>query len=264
MEEGDDPQLSSEACLLHSISKCISVDKCRTEFLTLVESVLALLNNTDALEICKEFCSYLRISDESDKLLFDEQKILPCKNFEELFEILHHHLNWDEYSILSQIIEICDSKEAQQELENYERKMALNFGLKLIFDHNRTEPPPGYANFVFILNKPYKELTVEQYKNIRKFIFEHLDVHQYISLPFIHVFFGSVHFHWHVKMDAVPHMIKMALQNKEIFFGNSCVFMEIGSKVVLDKRKQVRNCIADSLECIVSKNMVVQFSPLES
>ena len=238
---------------VHAQSSCasnlddnITISQCHLEFSKLVMSVLGVLqtnmNEDKALERCKQFCTVLCISDSSDELLFnDEQqkKIDQCNDFRELFRSLHPHWNWNDCSILKYIIELCESNEAEQEIKQYERKMALCAGLNLIFDQNRSEPPPGFAKFYVIVNQPYDKLTVEQYESARKFIFDNVNVYQYVAHPFIHVLFGSVHFHWHIKVEAVPHMIEMALQRKEIFLKNSYVFMQIGSNVVFDER-QVR------------------------
>jgi len=60
-----------------------------TQFGELLVTVMSLLekNCLDKLEICKKFCIMLRISDDSDQLLFDDkeiQELMAIKSFDEL------------------------------------------------------------------------------------------------------------------------------------------------------------------------------------
>jgi len=184
-----------------------------------VQRHLQTVKEEEALEECKEFCLNLCVGERSREPLMDEnerQTIEKFKTFKELFRFLREYWDWDEISILRQIIEICESKEADEEIEKYERKMALHDGLKLIFNQDKSRrPPAGYENFVVIMDKPYTKLTIEQYIDTKKFILDNLDVHQYICRPFIRVLYGSVHLHWHIKVTAVSHMIKVIHQRKQ-------------------------------------------------
>ena len=163
----------------------------RAEFHKLVLFVqrhLRTIKEEEALEECKELCLNLCVGKKSRESLMDDnerQKIEKCENFKELCRCLEEYWDWDEYSILKQISELCGSKEADEEIEKYERKMALYDGLKLTFNQGKSQRPPGYENFVVIFDKPYTKLTIEQYKETKKFILSNLDVYPYISRPFI-------------------------------------------------------------------------------
>ena len=78
-------------------------------------------NKEDNLEACKKLCINLKASDSAHVLLlFSAEKraeIASCSNFRQLFDILNQHLSWDELSILTQIIDICGSDEAEQEFD---------------------------------------------------------------------------------------------------------------------------------------------------
>jgi len=39
----------------------------------------------------------------------------------QLFEIINMHMSWDEHSVLIQIANVCNSTEAQQEIEKFEK-----------------------------------------------------------------------------------------------------------------------------------------------
>ena len=229
------PQNSDAQDSTSSIQDIVYID---AEFNKLVLSVQQYLQGQKALENCKDFCLQLCVDKGSRELLFNDiekQKVEMCKSFKDLFSILCNHWGWDEYSILKYLTEICESKDAQEEIEKYELKMA---GLKLIFTQRRSDPLSGYKNFVVIINKSFKKFTVEQYKCIKKFIFDNLNVCQYVSCPpFIHVLHGSVNFHWHIKSEAVSCMIEAALQRKKIFIKKSYAFMQIGNTVIFDKNQ---------------------------
>jgi len=223
----------------------LTISQLQADFKKVVESVQKIVqdeNKMVALQKSKYFCTVLRITITSDVRFFtheERRKIDLCTDFRELFFHLRHHWDWDNLVILKYIVNLCDTKEGEQEMVKYERKLALYGGLNLVFDRSRNDPPPGYEDFLIILNKPYNELTVEQFQDAKQFIFDNLDVLQYIAFPYINLLFGSVHFHWHIKVEAVTHMIKMALQRKEIFLKNFYTFMQIGSNVVFDERRQV-------------------------
>jgi len=223
--------------------KIIPIKHCNNEFSKLLVSVRKILDEIKegtALEDCKELCSYLYISESSNERLFNDneiQTIDQCENFKKLFAIIRNHCNWSDYNILRQIIETSGSQEAGEELYKYEKAMAAKRACKLVFDEKDCNLPPGYERFYVILEKSYKELTIKEYEDAKQFIFKTLNVEKYIALPFIHVFFASVHFEWHIKVEAVSYVIKMANERKDIFVNSLYLFMKIGNAVVIDERQ---------------------------
>ena len=165
----------------------------------------------DKLEACKELCSNLTISGNSDVLLFtDEQlaEINHCMSFQQLFTILRKHWNWREYSILKGIIAESGLQEAKDELCKFEKLMGSYFGMKLISDeYSPSELPVNYVKMCITIDQPYKDLTLQQYDEIRTFIFDHLDVQKYIALPYIKFLFSSLHLEWYIPVQAVSHVI---------------------------------------------------------
>lgn len=216
-------------------------DQLRAEFGRLIMTICRILNKSpdwqDNLEECIDFCSVLKASDSTRVPLFTREKIMEirnCQDFKQLFEIVNHHLSWDEHSILKEIIDICDSKEAEEEFAKYKRKMAVSQGLDIISSTTTNNSlPPGFAKFCVILDVSYRKLTFEQYQEIKTFIFDNLEVHRYITTGYIRVLFGSLCLEWHVTMQAVPHMIKMAHEQRALFIKNFYVFMQIGEEVII-------------------------------
>ena len=191
----------------------------------------------DKLEECKELCSNLTVSDNSDVLLFNDEQLMginKCKSFQDLFMILRKHWNWKEYSILKTIIAMCDSEEAVAELDKFEKLMSSYCGMKLISDkYSPDELPVNYVKLCITIDKPYKSLTLQDFDELRTFIFEHLDVQKYIALPFIKFLFSSLHLEWYIPMQAVSHIIRAVHQNKKIFLQKSVIQITVGDKNIL-------------------------------
>ena len=148
--------------------------------------------------------------------------------------ILRKHWNWKEYSILKTIITICDSEEAEAELDKFEKLMSSYCGMKLISDkYSPNELPVNYVKLCITIDKPYKSLTLQDFNELRTFIFEHLDVQKYIALPFIKFLFSSLHLEWYIPLQAVSHIIKVVHQNKKSFVQKSVILITIGDKNIL-------------------------------
>ena len=193
-------------------------------------------NWKDNLEKCKEFCIYLKVSDNANIPLFSPDNISKINNsidFRQLFEIINDHISWDEYYILIQIISECDSDEAEQELDKYKKKVAISTTLEIISSVKR-DPPTGFEKFYAFIKKPYKKLTIEEYEKVKSFIFDNLDVHRYVTNGYIEILFDSLHIEWHVTTQATPHMIKVANEQQEFFTKNDLIFMQIGGEIVIN------------------------------
>ena len=215
-------------------------DILRTEFGRLILKLSHILeqspNCKTNLELCKKFCVLLKASSNSKASLFTPEKLTEikrCSDFEEFFEIVNQHLSWDEYSILTHIIDECESEEAEEEFNKYKRKIAISQALEII-NSIESDPPPGFTKFCVIIDKPYKKLTVEKYEETKTFIFNNLDTNRYVTNKYIRVLFDSLHIEWHVTVQATPHMIIMAYEKQACFKGNFYVFMKIGSETIID------------------------------
>ena len=219
----------------------MSTSRLSVHFGSFVMTIRTMLEKCpDKLELCKEICSNLTISD-SDILLFsDEQldKINKCTSFQQLFTILRRHWSWKEYSILKTIITTCDSGEAEAEMDKFEKLMGSYCGMKLISESysasELAEFPENYVKLSITVDKPYKSLTLKDFYELRNFIFEHLEVKKYIALPFIKFLFSSLHLEWYIPIQAVSHIIKMAHLNKTALIQKSIVLIKIGDKSILD------------------------------
>ena len=217
-----------------------SVTSLNADFSALLLKVCQILSNSprqhNNLERCKDYCLLLRISDSSSESLFSAEKtakIKDCSNFKQLFEVVSFHMSWDEHSILTQIIDQCNSVEGQQEIVKFEKKMALSQGLQIISSTSQQNLSEDFARFCIIINKPYKSVTVEEYTKVKAYIFSNLKTHAYVTVGFIRMLYHSLHIEWIVTTQAVPHMIKNACESKDLFIKNSYVFMLIGVEVVI-------------------------------
>ena len=190
------------------------------------------------LKQSKRFCLNLTISDNSDELLFSDeqlQKINTCTTFSELFMILRKHWSWKDYSILTHIISITGLEEAKDEAKLFEKSLASYQGMKIISENiSHDNIPQGYIRLSVIIDQPYRELSLQNFTELHKFIFSNLDVKRYIALPFIRFLFRSLHLEWYVLKKAAAHMIKMAKLNEKVFVSNSVIFIQVDQFVVLD------------------------------
>ena len=234
---GDTGQVPSEPTLL-------TLDQLKTEFSHLLMRIRHILSQSSDrdrnLEACKEFCSYLKASGNANVPLFSKEMksaIDNCRDFRQFFDIISQHISWDGPFILSEIIDECGSVEAEEEFKKYKRKMAVSKALEII-SSIESNPPPGFERFIVIIDKPYRKLTVDKYEEIKKFIFDNLDINSYVATGYIRVLFDSLHLEWHVTTQATPHMIKMAIEQREVFTKNCYVFIQIGKEIIIDVRTE--------------------------
>ena len=218
----------------------LALDRLKAEFdhlLVRIRRILSQCSNwKENLEGCKEICSFMETSGNSGTLLLNTEKksaIDNCRDFRQFFDIMRHYISWDAHSILIEIIDECKSVEAEEEFNQYKRKMAVSKALEII-SSTKSDPPPGFDKFIVIIDKPYRKLTADKYEEIKKFIFDNLDVYHYVANGYIRVLFDSLHLEWHVTTQAIPHMIKMAHKRRVVFIRNFYVFMQIGKEIIID------------------------------
>ena len=240
----------------HQLSLCVYTNNLARDFGILVMKIQTYLSESatkDNLKQCKAYCIQLKISDDDKTSLFNPHKIEEikhCTNIEELFEAVKDHWSWDNYSILTDFIEICDSVEAKVEVERFERKLASYKGLNFIFSTPEIEPPQDYIRFYAHINKRYVNFTIEDYKEVKYHVFALLAINHNVATHHIKGWFQSLHLEWYVTSQAVPHMMKMALQNKNDIIKEHIIGMQIGKRSILDDQVATyrHNC---SNVCIV-------------
>ena len=225
----------------------ISATSLNADFASLLLNVCNILskspNQQDNLETCKDYCSLLRVSGSSNDLLFkteDIAKLKECSKFKQLVDIINPHVSWDEHSILTQIVSKCKSVEGQEEIEKFQKKLALYQALQIISSTSKQDSEE-FAKLCVIIHKPYENVTTDEYKKVKAYIFDNLNVYPYVAVGYIRMLYHSLHIEWLVTVQAVPHMIKSAHQNKDIFIKRNFVFMQIESEVVIND--EVGMCI---------------------
>lgn len=215
------------------------------QFSTLLVNVVNLLDSNckDKLEMCKQFCWSLRISDSSDILIFSDENLAQidkCTSFDQLFcSNLRKHWSWEEYSILEHIIDLSGSQEAEHELDKYKKFMASKIAMEIILNTFREDQlPPNCVTLSVIIDKPYTKLTIGEYVQLKEFIFNTLEVKKYIAYPYIKFLFGSLHLQWYIPVQATDHIVMTATRNHQKFLEEKVVFIEIGEKVVMECQKK--------------------------
>ena len=222
-------------------STLISVTSLNADFASLLLSIGHILSNSpnqqDDLTTCIDFCVLLRVSEGSNELLFSAKNIAEikeCKNFKELLEIISQYISWDEHSILTQIVSWCKSDEGKQEIEKFDKKMALYQGLQIISNTSNQTLSEDFVKFCIVIDKPFKNITTEDYKKVKAYIQANLNINAYTTARFIRMLYHSLQIEWLVTIQAVPHMIKAANLSKNKFIKEKFVFMKIGSEIVID------------------------------
>jgi len=216
-------------------------DSLTDDFNTLITSTVSLLENcTNKLELCKQACCNLTISDNSDVLLFGNKKLTEirhCVSFQQLFDTIQKHYSWKEFSLLKVIISNSNSVEARIVLEQFEQSMcsAAVYSMNLISD---SLPPgdllPEYVKLHVKIDTPSKKLTLEGFQKVRDFIFKYLDIKLFVALPFIKFYFGSLHLEWYVPERAIPYITEGANDADDILAKHSVAFIKLSDKVIYD------------------------------
>ena len=145
----------------------VTVTSLNADFKNLVLTVSAILDNStdkySSLEKCKNYCCSLRTSDNSDQPLFSFESISlihECTDFSELLLFLNWHLSWGEYSILTYIVDKCQSVKAREEIENFDKKLAeISERLEITSSTPKYNLPPEFKKICVIINKPFKTLS---------------------------------------------------------------------------------------------------------
>ena len=240
----------SSFCCIHIDETTVQRDVLATvtslsaDFKSLLLTVSAILDNSankdSCLEKCKSYCCSLRTSDNSDQLLFSVDNISlidECANFSELLVFLNWHLSWNEHSILTHIVEECQSNRAREEVENFDIKLAeISERLEITSSTPGDDLPPEFKKICVIINKPLKNLTKQRYEEIKEFVFRQLDTRHYVAASYIKVLLRPFYLEWYVCGQAVPYMINMAFQNKDAFVKEDFVFMHIGEATIFDNQ----------------------------
>lgn len=223
----------------HQPSLIIHTTNLNRDFSILVTYLLKLLSTSvtdEQLKSCKSYCIQLKISDTNNTNLFTHQKIeeiKDCSKIEELFEAVKEHWSWDNYSILQDFIELCgDSKEAKEEIDKFQRKLAACKGLKFVTNTPEIDAPLGYERFKIYINERYPNFTLDQYKEIKFHVFKLLATNYNVASDHIKAEFQSLHLEWFVTLQALPHMIKMAIQVKYELSLINVISLKIGTRTI--------------------------------
>ena len=224
----------------HQPSLIIRTTNLNRDFSILVTNILKLLSTSvtdEQLKSCKSYCIQLKISDTNNTNLFTRQKIKEikdCSKIEELFEAVKEYWSWDNYSILQDFIELCgDSKEAKEEIVKFQRKLAACKGLKFVTDTPEIDAPLGYERFKIYINERYPNFTLDQYKEIKFYIFQQLATNHNVATDHIKAEFQSLHLEWYVTLQALPHMIERANQVKDKLLLRNVISLQIGTRKII-------------------------------
>ena len=174
--------------------RLVTVASLNEDFATLLLNVCQILSNCPDQQVnlgkCKEFGALLCVTPISDHSLFKNTKIENinnCENFKQLFEILRLHMSWDEHSILTQLVSNCNSVEGQQEITKFEKRVAMFQGLQMMSDMPEYNMSEEFARFCVIINKPYKDITIEEYEDVKSHICSTHNFNHFATVGFMRI-----------------------------------------------------------------------------
>ena len=213
-----------------------------SQFSVLLINIIRLLDSycKDKLEVCKEYCCNLKISDDSDQPLFSDKQVYEiekCKNFHELFLHLRNCWNWDEFHILERIVDVSELQEAEDELTKYKKFMASKIGMEIISE-TQDDLPINCIKLLVTIDKSYAKLTAAEYIELKEFIFSTLEVKKYIARPFIKFLFSSLHIMWYIPKQAAAHVIKMAKLKKYVLLEGHVILVKVDEEVIMEHRTE--------------------------
>lgn len=176
-------------------------------------NVCEILNSSpdreSKLEKCKNYCLLLRVTDCSNQPLCSTKKIEECDDFHQLCQILKWCMSWEEHSILTQIVEKCNSRKAHNEIIKFDKKLALFEGLQLVCGSSKHDViSEEVARFFVIIDKPYDKISFKEYKKVRGCIVDIFGLAPPVLTNFSKLLFSSLHIEWLITVQAVPFMIK--------------------------------------------------------
>lgn len=219
-------------------------EEASAEFGVLLNEILKVLmeNETDNLELLKSICSSLTIKDNSNILLFSDDKlkaIITCASIKLLFLLeLRKCWRWDDFSVLRVLVESLHSNRCEVLLAQYKEKLDVKIKLKDIYDQciKHNDFPEGYHKMVAITNKLFSNITKEEYDELKCFISQHCGVEPHAISPSIKVLSSSLVLEWYIPGAAAAYMIEMATVNKDLFIVHGFVYLKITTVVILDER----------------------------
>ena len=254
----DSVKKGKNTALQSSNTTASTPEQASSEFGFLFAKIIKELSGKDEAENLESFkvaCSFLTVKGDPCTLLFNEEQqeaINACSKIGTLLtKHLRHCWRWDDVSFLKRVFQSLDTEDLSerciQMISQYEMKIYSEMKLKEIHEYCRQENvvlPEGYHKMVAIVKtKSFFNITLQEYKQLKEFISQHCDVEPYVISPFTEASVGSLLLEWLIPLPAVPHMIKMATMNTDIFIADAFVFLKISSTVIFDQRDNVRTYI---------------------
>ena len=212
------------------------------DFASLLLCVCEVLNNSanksSNLEKCKKYCLLLPTGVNSNIIPLSNQKIIKiklCINFNELLENIKEYMSWDEHSVLDQIVGHCESPKAKKEVSEFERKLGLCQGLEIICNSTEFEMSTEFVKFFIVINRPYKQLTMKEYLEIKTYIVKLLKLNPCVLKNFCKLLYDPLYMEWLVSVEVIDYISKMVHQEKEIITRLDVVLVQIGEYKIIEE-----------------------------
>ena len=213
------------------------------DFASLLLHVCDILNcSTDkekSLKKCKEYLrTHIGVISKNPPLSKQNiYEVIKCINFNELLENIKEYMSWEEHSILDQIVEQCESPKAKKEVSEFERILAFCQGSEIICTTAESEISTKFVKFFIVIDRPYKQLTMKEYLEIKSYIVKLLKLHPCVLKKFCKLLYDPLYMEWLVSVELIDHISKMVRQERDIIIRQDVVLVQIGEYEII---KEVR------------------------
>ena len=197
-------------------------------------------NKEKSLKKCKEYCLSLlvHIGVSSMNPSLSDQKIneiKKCNNFNELLEDIKEYMSWDEHGVLDQIVGQCESPEAKEEVSEFERKLGLCQGLEIICNATEFEMSTEFVKLFIVIDRPYKQLTMKEYLEIKTYIVKLLKLNPCVLKNFCKLLYDPLYMEWLVSVEVIDYISKMVHREKEIIIRLGIFLVQIGEYKIIEE-----------------------------
>ena len=205
-------------------------------------------NETSNLRKLKTVSSTLTIQGASKDLVFTDKKLKEIQACNSIYTLLvyelRHCYRWYEFSMLTKLMSLIQSKKCLSLLKKFEIKVKSNMKLQQIREHceqKSVEFPAEYHKLAAIIDdKPFSKITQKECDLLNRFLSAQCGVEDYVISPVTRIDpASSMILEWYIPVTTVAHMIKIASSNKVNFIKNCFLYLKISSTLILDCRDTV-------------------------
>ena len=224
-------------------------DEPSVEFGVLLNEIVKELEKDEDnnLRTLKTVSSTLTIQKSSKVHVFTDEQLKEIQACNSIYTLmvykLRHCYRWDDFSMLTKLMSLIDSKKCLSLLKKFEVKINSKMKLQHIYEHCKQTSVKFSAEYHKIVaivdDKIFSKITQKEYNVLKHFVSEQCGVEDYVMSPVTKIAVSSLILEWYIPVTAVAHMIKIALNNKGNFTKNCFMYLKISTTLIFDHRNIV-------------------------